>query len=113
MQIANDLGKDPRNGRELTGPVRPLMGPGDPSRLMRLPFRGHVIAESSRQGSHDQRRAARIGKALLSARWARSSLGDWATGHPAKALNWRKAKRAGKCGISHRATPLRPPDELA
>src|SRR5260370_1402757 len=64
MQMANDLGKDPRNGRELAGPVRPFMGPGDPSRLMRLPFRGHAIAESSRQVSHDRASGAKNRKSV-------------------------------------------------
>ena len=44
-QVPDDLGVDPGDRRELAGPVVAVVGPGDPGRLVRLPFGGHPVAE--------------------------------------------------------------------
>ena len=44
-EMADDLGVDPGNGRELARPVVAVVRPGDPGRLVRLPFGGHAVAK--------------------------------------------------------------------
>ena len=44
-QVADDLGVDPGDRRELAGPVVAVVRPGDPGRRVRLPFGGHAVAE--------------------------------------------------------------------
>src|SRR5262249_51411759 len=44
-ELADDLGVDPRDRRELPRPVAPLMRPGEPGRRVRLPLGRHAVAE--------------------------------------------------------------------
>ena len=50
VKVAYDFGVDPGNGSESAGPVAALMRPGDPGRLMLLPFRGHSETASGGHG---------------------------------------------------------------
>jgi len=44
-QIPNDLGVDPRNRLELSRPIIVIVGPSEPRGRVRLPLRGHAVAE--------------------------------------------------------------------
>jgi len=52
-ELADDLAINPRDGRELPGPVGEAVGPRQPGGLVRLPFRGH--AEVRRAQSRNRR----------------------------------------------------------
>ncbi len=47
-EIADDLGVDPWNRRELAGPIAVIVGPRQPGGGVGLPFGGHAIAECCR-----------------------------------------------------------------
>jgi len=42
-EVANDLGVDPGDGLEFSGPVFGVVGPGDPGRGVRGPLGGHAV----------------------------------------------------------------------
>src|SRR5262249_46242139 len=63
-EVADDLGVDPGDGRELARPVGGVVGPGDPGRPVRLPLGWHAICDTSRSGhgrlvASDERRHRR------------------------------------------------------
>ena len=56
-QMADDLGVDPTDRRELAWPVVAIVRPGDPGRRMRLPFGRHAVTECGRclHGHHESK----------------------------------------------------------
>jgi hypothetical protein len=52
-EVADDLGVDPGDGLEFSGPVLGVMGPGDPGRGVRGPLGGHAV----------------VGRLLVGAQW--------------------------------------------
>ncbi len=42
VQVADDFDIDPRNRPEFPGPIVAVVGPGEPDRLVRLPFGRHA-----------------------------------------------------------------------
>jgi hypothetical protein len=51
-QLADDFRVDPRNGRELSGPVAAIVRPGNPGGFVRLPLGGHPKAEGAGRRVH-------------------------------------------------------------
>src|SRR5262249_11640332 len=49
VELADDLGVNPRNRAELAWPVAALVRPGDTGRFVGLPFSGHAKAKRGRQ----------------------------------------------------------------
>jgi hypothetical protein len=49
-KMADDIGKDPGDGLKLSRPIIAVVRPGQPGSGVRLPFRGHAIAEQARRG---------------------------------------------------------------
>jgi hypothetical protein len=43
-EVADDLGVDPGDGLEFSGPILGVVGPADPGSGVRRPFGGHAIA---------------------------------------------------------------------
>src|SRR5439155_3116334 len=64
VQVPDDLGIHPWDGRKLAGPVVPAMRPGDPGRLMRFPFGRHVVAKFGGKGGHGHE------KSVVTASWS-------------------------------------------
>ena len=46
--MAHDFREGPRDRRKFSRPIRELVRPAEPSRVVRLPFGGHAKAESVR-----------------------------------------------------------------
>ena len=68
----DDLGVDPRNRSELSGPVRLVMRPADPGCPVRLPLRRHPHVRSRCIGSGSDRTRRRGGRAGTASCGARS-----------------------------------------